>query len=151
MNRRDAMFMIGGRLTIALLLRPALGVQRDVHMAIQSVFGDRPLLRGRVMLELPKLAESGNSVPLKMSVESAMSRTDRVIRACIFSNRNPRPLIATILFGPNAGTAAFSTNVRLSSTQDVIAVAEMSDHSLWTSQARVLVTIGACDALQTRY
>jgi len=30
-------------------------------------------------------------------------------------------------------------------------VAEMSDHSLWRAQVRVLVTVGACDALQLRY
>ena len=74
-----------------------------------------------------------------------------VQRACILANRNPRPLIATVLFGPGAGSAAFTTNIRLNGTQDVIAVAEFSDHSLWRAQARVLVTVGACDALQTRY
>ena len=151
MNRRDALLMISrGAATTLLPLRVGAGEQ-DVAAAIRNVFGDRPLRRGRITLKLPKLAESGNSVPIGVTIKSAMSRTDRVLRACIFADRNPRPLIVTMLFGPNSGRAAFNTNIRLSGTQNVIAVAEMGDHSLWTSEARVLVTVGACDVLQTRY
>ena len=106
---------------------------------------------GRVTLKLPALAESGNSVPLTLDIDSPMSGQDRVMRASIFASRNPRPLVATALFGPHAGTPSFSTNIRLSGTQDVIAIAEMSDQTLWTSQVRVLVTVGACDVLQMRF
>jgi sulfur-oxidizing protein SoxY len=56
-----------------------------------------------------------------------------------------------MLFGPGAGKADFTTNMRLSGTQDVIVIAEMADKSLWKSETRVTVTIGACDALQSRY
>ena len=41
--------------------------------------------------------------------------------------------------------------MRLSGTQDVIGIAEMADRSLWSAQMRVMVTVGACDALQSRY
>jgi sulfur-oxidizing protein SoxY len=151
MNRRGALTMIGSQVAITLL--PLVGQTggQDVESVIKEVFGERPLQPGRITLELPKLAESGNSVPLSVAVESPMSSSDRVLRACIFATQNPRPLIVTVTFGPNAGRAAFSTNFRLNGTQDVIAIAEMSDRSLWTTRARVLVTIGACDALQSRY
>jgi sulfur-oxidizing protein SoxY len=122
-----------------------------VTEAIKSVFGNKSIHNGRITLKLPKIAETGNSVPLTLSVKSPMSAHDRVLRACIFANRNPRPLIATMTFGPGAGRASFSTNIRLSGTQDVIGIAEMSDRSLWRTQMRVVVTVGACDALQTRY
>jgi sulfur-oxidizing protein SoxY len=150
MNRRDALLMFGGSVTISLLPLTSLSAEPNVAAALQSFFGDRPLHDGRVTLRLPKLAESGNSVPLTMSVK-VPAHGLMVQRACIFANRNPRPLIATVLFGPGAGIATFTTNIRLNGTQDVIAVAEFSDHSLWRTQARVLVTVGACDALQTRY
>jgi sulfur-oxidizing protein SoxY len=114
------------------------------------VYGDRVPNRGRITLQLPALAETGNSVPLTMTIDSPMTERDRVLRASVFANRNPRPLIATMIFGPRAGTPTFSTNLRLSGTQDVIGIAEMSDHSLWIAQVRVLVTVGACDALQMR-
>jgi hypothetical protein len=41
--------------------------------------------------------------------------------------------------------------MRLSETQDVIAMAELSDGTIWTEQARVMVAVGACDTLQSRY
>jgi sulfur-oxidizing protein SoxY len=138
-------------MSIALLPLRAAATQEEVVTAIRKAYGERPMRRGRISLKLPKLAESGNSVPLTVTIQSAMSGTDRVLRTSIFANRNPRPLITTIDFGPHAGRAAFTTNIRLSGTQDVVAIAEMSDHSLWTSTVRVLVTVGACDAMQTRY
>jgi sulfur-oxidizing protein SoxY len=143
--------MIGGGVVVTLLPLRGNTTEQTVAQAIKSVFGERLLKHGRVTLKLPTLAESGNSVPVSMTVSSAMSPADHVLRACIFANKNPRPLIATMLFGPNAGKAALTTNMRLNGTQDVIAIAEMNDHSLWTAQARVMVTIGACDVLQTRY
>jgi sulfur-oxidizing protein SoxY len=150
MNRRDALLLIGGGVTIALVPLASLAAEPEVAASMQALFGDRLFHDGRVTLELPTLAESGNSVPLTVRVNRS-SHGPSVQRACIFANRNPRPLIATVLFGPGAGIATFTTNIRLNGTQDVIAVAEFSDHSLWRTQARVLVTVGACDALQTRY
>ena len=96
---------------------------------IRDTFGDVTPKTGRITLELPPLAESGNSVPLKVSIDSPMTEADHVRRVCIFANRNPRPLIATVIFTPQAGKAAFSTTMRLSDTQDVIAIAEFSDRT----------------------
>jgi sulfur-oxidizing protein SoxY len=152
MNRRHVLGAFGGGATLlGLLPAPSLAGDAEVTDAIRSVFGNKTVRQGRVRLKLPKIAETGNSVPITLSVESPMTTRDCVIRACIFGTRNPRPLIVTLWFGPHAGIATFNTNIRLSGTQDVIGIAEMSDHSLWRARERVLVTVGACDALQTRY
>jgi sulfur-oxidizing protein SoxY len=37
-----------------------------------------------------------------------------------------------------------STRLRLATSQIVVAVAEMSDGSIWSSQANVVVTLAAC-------
>jgi sulfur-oxidizing protein SoxY len=151
MNRRDALNVLAGGVVIATLPLEGLCADQDVTAALRTLFGARPIREGRVSLKLPKLAESGNSVPLVVSIKGGSANKLTVRRACIFAARNPRPLIATVMFGPAAGNATFSTNIRLNGTQDVIAVAEFTDGSLWRTQVRVLVTIGACDALQTRY
>ena len=151
LSRRSAMLGIGGGVLLSMLALPGAAADEDTAAAIKQLYGDREPTAGRISLQLPTLAESGNSVPLTLTVDSPMTATDRVLRASVFANRNPRPLIATVLFGPKYGTPTFGTNIRLSGTQDVIAVAEMSDHSLWSAQVRVLVTVGACDALQLRY
>jgi sulfur-oxidizing protein SoxY len=152
LSRRVAMTRLGaGCAVIALSPRRARAGEAETLSAIRDIFGDAKPKTGRITLELPPLAESGNSVPLKVSVESPMTEADHVRRVCIFANRNPRPLIATVIFSPQAGKAAFSTTLRLSETQDVIAMAELSDGTIWTEQARVMVTVGACDTLQSRY
>jgi sulfur-oxidizing protein SoxY len=151
LSRREAMLAIGGGILLSIAPLPVPAADADTAAAIKLVYGDRAPNRGRITLQLPTLAETGNSVPLTMIIDSPMTGRNRVLRASVFANRNPRPLIATMIFGARAGTPTFSTNMRLSGTQDVIGIAEMSDHSLWIAQSRVLVTVGACDALQTRY
>jgi sulfur-oxidizing protein SoxY len=37
-----------------------------------------------------------------------------------------------------------STRIRLSDTQTVVAIAEMSDGSFWSGSAEVVVTLAAC-------
>jgi sulfur-oxidizing protein SoxY len=151
MKRREALLALGTGVLIAVVPLPGLASDAETADAIRLLYGERMLNPGRVTLKLPALAESGNSVPLTLDVDSPMSGQDRVMRASIFASRNPRPLVATVLFGPRAGRATFSTNIRLSGTQDVIAIAELSDQTLWTAQVRVLVTVGACDVLQMRF
>jgi sulfur-oxidizing protein SoxY len=136
---------------IALYPLRARAGETETMSAIRDIFCDATPKPGRITLELPPLAESGNSVPLKVSIDSPMTEADHVRRVCIFANRNPRPLIATVIFTPQAGKAEFSTTMRLSETQDVIAMAELSDGTIWTEQARVMVAVGACDTLQSRY
>ncbi|HVW92478.1 MAG TPA: thiosulfate oxidation carrier protein SoxY [Devosia sp.] len=152
LSRRDALAGLGATmLLLTAVPLPGFAADADTAEAIKQQFGDRVAQDGKVTLKLPALAETGNSVPITCSVDSPMTDADRVVRVAIFANRNPRPLIANMLFGPKAGQAMFSTNMRLSGTQDVIAIAEMADKSLWKTQTRVKVTVGACDTLQSRY
>jgi sulfur-oxidizing protein SoxY len=143
--------LTAGVILLAVTPLSAWASDADTEQAIRDIFGDRVPNSGRIALKLPPLAESGNSVPLTVSVDSPMTDQDRVERVCVFANRNPRPLIATMYFGPRSNKAECSTNIRLSGTQDVLGIAEMSDKSLWKTQLRVLVTVGACDTLQSRY
>ncbi|MBV0893446.1 hypothetical protein KTN05_16720 [Paracoccus sp. Z118] len=97
------------------------------------------------------MAETGNSVPLTVSVESPMSDVDRIIRLAIFAEENPRPLTCEARFGPMAAEARLVTNIRLAATQTVVCVAERSDDRLLVARAEVRVVVGACTALPGRY
>jgi len=57
---------------------------------------------------------------------------------------NPRPHVITYHFTPANGKASASNRIRLAKTQNVSAVAEMSDGSLHMAKAEVKVTIGGC-------
>ena len=151
LTRRDTLRLGAGFMLVALAPLPAVASDDETAAAIRGIFGEVTAKEGRIEVTLPSLAETGNSVPLTVTVDSPMNEDDRVLRVAVFANRNPRPLIATMFFGANAGKASFNTNIRLSGTQDVIVMAEMSDGAVWQTQKRVMVTVGACDTLQTRF
>lgn len=97
-----------------------------------------------VHITLPKIAESGNSVPITVSVDSPMSEASYVKAVHIFVPGNPDTKAATYYFTPSSGKAQIATRVKLARTQVVRAIAEMSDGSLKGQGVSILVTAGAC-------
>jgi sulfur-oxidizing protein SoxY len=73
-----------------------------------------------------------------------MSAADHVRAIHLFTEKNPQPDVASFRFGPRAGVARVSTRIRLSDTQAVLAVSELSDGSFWSASATVVVTLAAC-------
>lgn len=144
-NRRSVLALAGGGLAL-VTLRPLAAREQDLtyQEALAAIAGERTPADGRVTLELPKIAETGNSVPLTVKVESPMTPDDHVARIHVLAMGNPRPNVATFHLGPRAGRAEVSTRIKLSRTQQVVALAEMSDGSFWQNQASIVVTLGAC-------
>ncbi len=99
---------------------------------------------GRVKLELPVLADNGNSVPIKITVESPMTEPNHVKLIRLISERNPERQMAVFHLGPRSGAAEITSRVRLAGSQTVTAIAEMSDGSQWMDSAHVQVTLSAC-------
>jgi len=114
--------------------------------AIKKLVGDKQLADGAALisLELPQIAENGNTVPLGVSVKSPMTQEDHVTAVHIFAEANPRPDVVSFHFTPKSGVAQASTRMRLAKTQNVIAIAEMSDGTAYIAKAEVKVTIGGC-------
>ena len=141
-DRREFLYALGGLAAAQAL--PALA-QTDVLAPLVAAFtGGAPLRVGRVTLETPLLADNGNAVPLRISVESAMSATDYVQRITVLAEKNPRPVIATFHLGPGNGHAQIATRVRLNGAQRLMAIAQFSDGSYWSGFADVVVTSTAC-------
>jgi sulfur-oxidizing protein SoxY len=95
-------------------------------------------------LTLPKIAETGYSVPLTVAVDSPMTPEDYVERLHIVVGGNPEPVAATYHLGVRAGKAEISTRIRLARSQTVLALAEMSDGTVRSATASIVVTLGAC-------
>ena len=117
--------------------------EKLVPLIRQATGGMLPQV-GRVSLTLPTLAESGHSVRLQVRVESPMTPQAHVKRIHIFSEKNPRPVIARFSLGPRAGRAEVHTRIRLAGSQQVVAVAVMSNGTAWMASAAVVVTAAAC-------
>ena len=98
----------------------------------------------KIKIHMPEYAYDGGRVPFSFTVESRMTKTDYVRQVHILSEKNPFPRIASFRFTPNSGKAFARTQIRLSTSQHVIAVAEMNDGSSLTARKWIEVTINGC-------
>ena len=124
--------------------KAALATAEDVQAEIGKLQGGAGAKEGKVTVDLPQIAENGRTVPITVIVESPQSEADYVKAIHILAEVNPVPVIAHYELTPLSGMAKVATRIRLAKTQDVFAVAEMSDGSVWTGKKTVKVTIGGC-------
>ena len=143
LSRRGALGA-GAAMLVALVARPAHATTQTMQEAIGKFSAGAAIKRGRVTMDIPALVENGNSVPLTITVDSPMSETDFVKAVAVFNERNPQPNIGTFYFSERSGRAVVSTRIRLGDSQSIIAVAQMSDGSLWSGSAELVVTLPAC-------
>jgi sulfur-oxidizing protein SoxY len=121
-----------------------LPAPQDIAPLIDRITGGKPIERGGVEVEIPALAENGNSVPAHIKVVSPMAPEDYVAAIHIFAERNPRPHVATFHLGPQSGRAEITTRIRLAGTQTVTVIAALSGDRFRRGEAQVLVTSAAC-------
>lgn len=145
-NRRRLVAGMAGSLALpaVLLSRPAQAKFSIIDPLIWSVTKGRQMERGRVRLELPQLADNGNSVAVKVSVASPMTEADHVKAIHLISEKNPVREMASFYIGPRAGRAEIVSRVRLAGSQEVLAIAALSDGSFWYDIAEIVVTLSAC-------
>jgi len=110
----------------------------------------QPLVKGAVLvqkdvqIEAPILADNGSLVPIQIQVQSPMSAQDHVTHIYVLSQRNPVTQMALFQLGPWNGRAEVSTRVRLAGTQDVVALARLSNGEFRYKQMEIIVTESAC-------
>lgn len=145
LNRRTFIaHTAAGAAAIAIGPTAALAKPEDVTAEIKKLFGDKPIATGRIKLDLPTIAENGLVVPLNFKVDSPMTEADYVKAVHFFADGNPNPQIASFNFTPMSPRAEAQIRIRLAQTQNIVAVAEMSDGKLFTAKQEVKVTIGGC-------
>ena len=147
LTRRQTLGLSAGVLAFAatgLGVRPASASAEDADKSIMEFSGGKTPEAGRITLNAPEIAENGNTVPVSVEVDSAMSGDDLVEAVMIVADGNPNPAVATFHFTELSGTAAATTRMRLAKTQNVIAVARMKDGSVYMDKKEVKVTIGGC-------
>ncbi|MBC8338324.1 MAG: thiosulfate oxidation carrier protein SoxY [Rhodospirillales bacterium] len=147
-RRRDLLAMAGtGVIAVAgigLVAGQAKADAAAVAKLMKTHIGGKTPKSGRVTLELPQIAENGNTVPIAVEVQSPMTSSDYVKTLHVYAEGNPSPEVATFRFSPESGKARVSTRMRMRGSQNIIAVAEMSDGSVYMGKKAVKVTIGGC-------
>lgn len=141
---RTAGLAAAAGLAATLPTAPARATPQALQDAIRKILGEGTAQQGKVKLEVPPLVENGNAVPVTVSVDSPMTAADHVKAIHLLNEKNPQPQVISVNLGPRAGRARVATRIKLADSQQIVAIAEMSDGSFWTGSADVVVTIAAC-------
>ena len=149
MTRREALLLAAGATIVAaggvvLKSGTANADQKMVDESVMKLIGDKKPVDGKITLELPQIAENGNTVPVGFTVDSPMTADNYVKSVHLFADGNQAPDVASLHFTPMSGKASAATRIRLAGTQNIVAVAEMSDGSVFRASQEVKVTIGGC-------
>jgi sulfur-oxidizing protein SoxY len=112
--------------------------------ALASFLAGRSPRWERLHLEMPKLADNGQAVPMRLSLMGPFEAGSTLQAIHLFSEKNPVPEIAVFEFPSPPVRVEVETRVRLAGAQYVVAVAAMSDGVLYADATEVLVTIAGC-------
>jgi sulfur-oxidizing protein SoxY len=135
LSRREALVLALGSVAAAAIPMSALA---SVDEAVAAFTGGAAVTDGAgVTLTAPEIAENGNTVPVSVDAPGASA-------ILVLAAGNPTPAVATFNFGELAGAHAASTRIRLSKTQDVVAIAKLADGTFVRTSSEVKVTIGGC-------
>src|SRR3954468_6723846 len=125
-SRRQTLSVGAGALATAAFgatISPAAA--NDSAELIKKFTGGKPASEGKVKLDLPEIAENGNTVPLTVSVESPMTEQSYVTDILVVADQNPRAGVVHFRFSALSGVAEANTRIRLAETQNVVALAKM--------------------------
>lgn len=137
LTRRQTIALGAGAAAAAVLPLPAWAESNGFEEVIAKFTGGAGIKDGGVEIGAPEIAENGNTVPVEVSAEGASA-------IILVATGNPRPEVATFHFGKLSAGSAASTRIRLAQTQNLVAVAKMSDGSFVKGARTVKVTIGGC-------
>lgn len=140
-RRRDLLVVAGA---CAFVVQRAHALAPELDAAMRGFTGGSATREGRVKLEIEPLVENGNAVPITVSIDSPMSAADYVKQIAVFNQKNPQHDVIVATLSAAMPQARLATRIRLATSQQLVAVARMSDDSLWTHTVEVIVTLAAC-------
>jgi sulfur-oxidizing protein SoxY len=145
LRARRRLLQGAGLFAIAPWLR-ARAQQRELPSiaALSGFLAGRSLRWERLRLDLPRLADNGLVVPVKIAVVGPFAPGPHVSAIHLFSEINPVPQMAVFEFPVPLERIELESRVRLAGTQRIVAIATMSDGVLFADVAEVVVTLAGC-------
>ena len=143
----------GWRQRLPAAPRPPLGLggpddpevpNEIVARIMRERFGERPIQRGHVHLDMPETAEDGRVVPV--SIETDLPATDEqyVQGVYLIVDHNPDPLVTVFHLTPALGPVAINTRIKMKRTTWIRAIAETNTGELWADYLKVATSLNGC-------
>ncbi len=115
-----------------------------VKKVLKEHFGDRPLKKGNVQLDVPVDAPDGRVVPVFIETNLPMERDNYVKALHLLVDHNPDIYLAGYQLTPALGAASIDTRIKMRRTSYVRAIAETSRGELWYAASKVYVGLNGC-------
>src|SRR5262245_33580254 len=113
-NRRQALSLgIGGLAAVSGAWVLPAQAANDAQDLIAKFTGGKKPAEARVKLDLPEIAENGNTVPMTVSVESPMTEQAYCSDVLVVADGNPRGGVVTFHFSPSSGVGEANTSFRM--------------------------------------
>src|SRR6478752_2737985 len=104
-TRRQALALGTGAVVMLTIgdVSPLFATPAEADAEIAKFTGGKAMDKGKISIDLPEIAENGNTVPLQVTVESPMTDKDYISAILVVADGNPRPGIATFHLTPMSG------------------------------------------------
>jgi sulfur-oxidizing protein SoxY len=113
--------------------------------AVKAITGGKAVADSdKIKLTVPEIAENGAVVPVKVEVDNPMEDNNYVKAIHVLATKNGNSRCADVMLTPLNGKGYFATRIKLSGTQEVVALVELSNGTFIKSGKSVKVTIGGC-------
>jgi sulfur-oxidizing protein SoxY len=116
----------------------------QVARILKDLFGDRPIRKGHLSLDMPAVAEDGRIVPVIIESPLPMTPDNYVKAVHLIVDHNPDPHLAAYHLTPAIGSVAIQTRIKMKRTTWVRAILETSTGDVWASYAHVNVSLNGC-------
>ena len=116
----------------------------EVARILRGLFGDRPIRRGHMSLDMPAVAEDGRIVPVIIESPLPMTADEYVKAVHLIVDHNPDPHLAAYHLTPAIGSVAIQTRIKMKRTTWVRAILETSSGDVWADYAHVNVSLNGC-------
>jgi sulfur-oxidizing protein SoxY len=134
-----------GRLVGAALNPDPEVPNEQVARILRDLFGDRPIRRGHVLLDMPLVAEDGRVVPVIIEAPDLPMTTENYVKAVhLIVDHNPDPYLAAFDVSPAMGTLSLQFRIKMKRSTWVRAIIETNTGEVWADYARVNVSLNGC-------
>ncbi len=117
----------------------------QVAKILKDLFGDRPIRRGQVFLDMPVVAEDGRVVPVIIEAPELPMTADNYVKAVhLIVDHNPDPYLAAFDITPAMGKLSLQFRIKMKRTTWVRAIVETNTGEVWADYARVNVSLNGC-------
>ena len=143
-HRRRRLLLAGAVAPLVPALSHAQTEPEPEVPAFKAFVAGRSVSAGRLTLVIPRIADNGNVVPVRIALAGPFAAGGEVKSIHLFSEKNPVPQMAVFHFSQPVAKVEIESRVRLAGTQRVVAVATMADGRLHAASADIIVTVSAC-------